>query len=63
MGRIIGDGIAGYDCEEIVLAGGTSATKGIERIIGMETGKKVSVAPAPIFVTPAGIAVSFKPAD
>jgi ethanolamine utilization protein EutJ len=63
MGRIIADGIAGYDCEEIVLVGGTSATVGIERIIGMETGKKVSVSPIPIFVTPAGIAVSFKPAE
>jgi ethanolamine utilization protein EutJ len=63
MGRIIADGIAGYTCEEIVLVGGTSATAGIARIIGMETGKKVSVSPAPIFVTPAGIAVSFKPAE
>jgi ethanolamine utilization protein EutJ len=63
MGRIIADGIAGYDCEEIILVGGTSATVGIERIIGMETGKKVSVSPVPIFVTPAGIAVSFKPAE
>jgi ethanolamine utilization protein EutJ len=63
MGRIIADGIAGYDCEEIILVGGTSATVGIERIIGMETGKKVSVSPVPIFVTPAGIAASFKPAE
>jgi ethanolamine utilization protein EutJ len=63
IGRIIAEGIAGCDCEEIVLVGGTSATAGIERIIGMETGKKVSVSPAPIFVTPAGIAVSFRPAE
>ena len=59
MGTIIGKGIAGFDCEEIVLVGGTSATAGIEKIIGMETGKKVSVSPVPILVTPAGIALSF----
>ena len=59
MGKIIGDGIAGYECEEIVLVGGTSATAGIDRIIGMETGKKVSVSPVPILVTPAGIALGY----
>ena len=63
MGRIIADGIAGYECEEIVLVGGTSATVGIDRIIGMETGKKVTVSPVPILVTPAGIALSYKPAE
>ena len=59
MGKIIGDGIAGFECEEIVLVGGTSATPGIERIVGMETGKKVSVSPVPILVTPAGIALGY----
>jgi ethanolamine utilization protein EutJ len=63
MGRIIGDGIAGFECEQIVLVGGTSATMGIDRIIGMETGKKVSVSPVPILVTPVGIALSYKPAE
>ena len=63
MGRIIGDGIAGFACEDIVLVGGTSATLGIDRIIGMETGKRVSVSPVPILVTPAGIALSFRPAE
>ena len=63
MGSIIGKGIAGFECEEIVLVGGTSATVGIDRIIGMETGKKVSVSPVPILVTPAGIALSYKPAE
>jgi ethanolamine utilization protein EutJ len=63
MGTIIQKGIAGFACEEIVLVGGTSATAGIDRIIGMETGKKVSVSPVPILVTPAGIALSFKPAE
>ena len=60
MGRIIADGIAGFDFEEIVLVGGTSATAGIERIIGMETGRKVVVSPVPILVTPAGIALGSK---
>jgi ethanolamine utilization protein EutJ len=63
MGRIIADGIAGFECEDIVLVGGTSATAGIDRIIGMETGKRVSVSPVPILVTPAGIALSYKPAE
>ena len=63
MGKIIGDGIAGYECEHIVLVGGTSATVGIDRIIGLETGKKVSVSPVPILVTPVGIALSYKPAE
>jgi ethanolamine utilization protein EutJ len=58
MGSIIAKGIAGFDCEEIVLVGGTSSIPGIDRIIGMETGKKVSVSPVPILVTPAGIALS-----
>jgi ethanolamine utilization protein EutJ len=62
MCKIIGDGIAGYECEQIVLVGGTSATAGIDRIIGMEIGKKVSVSPVPILVTPVGIALSYKPA-
>jgi hypothetical protein len=29
----------------------------------METGKKVTVSPVPILVTPAGIALSFKPME
>jgi ethanolamine utilization protein EutJ len=62
MGSIIGKGITGFECEEIVLVGGTSATVGIDRIIGMETGKKVTVSPVPILVTPVGIALSFRPA-
>jgi len=62
MGKIIGDGIAGYECEEIILVGGTSTTPGIGRIIGAETGKKVSVSPVPILVTPAGIALGYNPA-
>ena len=59
MGTIIAKGISGYECEQIVLVGGTSATAGIDRIIGMETGKNVSVSPVPILVTPVGIALSF----
>ena len=62
MGKIIGDGIAAFECGEIVLVGGTSATAGIDRIIAAETGRKVSVSPVPILVTPAGIALSCKPA-
>ena len=60
MGKIIGDGIKGFDCEEIVLVGGTSAAMGIERIIGLETGKNVSVSSVPILVTPAGIALGYR---
>jgi Ethanolamine utilization protein EutJ (predicted chaperonin) len=63
MGRIIADGIAGFECEDIVLVGGTSATAGIDRIIGLETKKRVTVSPVPILVTPAGIALSFKPVE
>jgi ethanolamine utilization protein EutJ len=61
MGTIIANGIAGYDCEEIYLVGGTSASFGIEGIIAQETKKKVFVSPVPILVTPVGIALSFKP--
>lgn len=57
MGSIIRKGIADFACEEIVLVGGTAETEGIEKIIGMETGKKVSVSPVPILVTPAGVAL------
>ena len=63
MGSIIGKGIAGFECEEIVLVGGTSSIEGIDRIIGMEIGKKVSVGPVPVLVTPVGIALSYKPGD
>jgi len=58
MGRIIADGIAGFECDEIVLVGGTSEAEEIDKIIGTETGKKVSVSPVPILVTPVGIALS-----
>jgi ethanolamine utilization protein EutJ len=58
IGSIIGKGIAGFDCGEIILVGGTSSIAGIDRIIGMETGKKVTVSPVPILVTPVGIAMS-----
>jgi ethanolamine utilization protein EutJ len=58
IGSIIGKGIAAYECGEIVLVGGTSSIAGIDRIIGMETGKKVTVSPVPILVTPVGIAMA-----
>jgi ethanolamine utilization protein EutJ len=60
LGSIIAGGIAGYDCEEIFLVGGTSATLGIGPIVAAETKKKVSVSPVPILVTPVGIALSYK---
>jgi ethanolamine utilization protein EutJ len=62
MGTIIKTGLAGYAVEEIHLVGGTAATIGIERIIALETKCKVTVSAIPILVTPAGIALSFKPA-
>lgn len=63
IGTIIKKGIAGFECEQIVLVGGTSSIAGIDRIIGMETGKKASVSPVPILVTPAGIALSYRPIE
>jgi ethanolamine utilization protein EutJ len=62
MGTIIREGLAGFAVEEIHLVGGTAATIGIEGIIALETKRKVSVSAVPILVTPAGIALSFKPA-
>jgi ethanolamine utilization protein EutJ len=62
MGTIIRTGLAGFDVEEIHLVGGTAASIGIERIIALETKRKVTVSAVPILVTPAGIALSFKPA-
>jgi ethanolamine utilization protein EutJ len=62
MGTIIRTGLAGFDVEEIHLVGGTAAAVGIGRIIALETKRKVTVSAAPILVTPAGIALSFKPA-
>jgi ethanolamine utilization protein EutJ len=62
MGTIIREGLAGFAVEEIHLVGGTAATVGIERIIALETKCKVTVSAIPILVTPAGIALSFKPA-
>jgi len=63
IGSIIKNGVAGFDCGEIVLVGGTSSIAGIGRIVGMETGMKVTVSSVPILVTPAGIALSYKPAE
>jgi ethanolamine utilization protein EutJ len=63
MGTIIRKGLEGYDVEEIHLVGGTAATVGIAPIIARETGFRVSVSAVPILVTPAGIAVSFKPPE
>jgi ethanolamine utilization protein EutJ len=62
MGTIIRTGLTGFAVEEIHLVGGTAATIGIERIIALETKCKVTVSAIPILVTPAGIALSFKPA-
>jgi ethanolamine utilization protein EutJ len=62
MGTIIRKGLAGFAVEEIYLVGGTAATIGIEGIIALETKRKVTVSATPILVTPAGIALSFKPA-
>jgi len=58
IGSIIGKGISGFECGEIILVGGTSSIAGIDRIVSMETGKKVTVSPVPILVTPVGIAIS-----
>jgi ethanolamine utilization protein EutJ len=60
MGTIIREGLGGFNVEEIHLVGGTSASPGIERIIALETGCKVTVSAVPILVTPAGIALSCK---
>jgi ethanolamine utilization protein EutJ len=63
MGTIIRTGLEGFDIEEIHLVGGTSATVGIEPVISKETRCNVQVSAVPILVTPAGIAVSFKPGE
>jgi ethanolamine utilization protein EutJ len=58
MGSIIAAAINGYDCDDVYLVGGTSASLGIEGIVAAETKKRCHVAPVPILVTPAGIALS-----
>ncbi|UQZ90755.1 ethanolamine utilization protein EutJ [Deltaproteobacteria bacterium Smac51] len=61
MGTIIRDGIAGYPVDEVHLVGGTAATVGAEKIIGLEVKKPVTVSTRPILVTPAGIALGCHP--
>ncbi|MDR1921116.1 MAG: ethanolamine utilization protein EutJ [Candidatus Adiutrix sp.] len=57
IGTIIRRGLGDYPAEVIHLVGGTAATLGIEKIIGLEVGRPVRVSARPILVTPAGIAL------
>lgn len=61
IGTIIRNGLAGYPADEIHLVGGTAATAGIEKIIGLEVGRPVTVSAHPLLVTPAGIALGSAP--
>lgn len=63
MGTIIKNGLEGFNVSEIYLVGGTSAAMGICGIVESQTKIKTVVSAVPILVTPAGIAVSFKPMD
>lgn len=58
MGSIIRQGLEGFQVDEIRLVGGTASTADAAKIIARETGLRTSVAPCPILVTPAGIALS-----
>ena len=57
MGTIIRSAISGFPVDEVHLVGGTAATMGIEKIVGLEVGLPVTVSSLPILVTPAGIAL------
>lgn len=57
IGTIIRGGIAGFAVEGIHLVGGTSATSDIEKVVGLEVNRPVTVSGHPILVTPAGIAL------
>ena len=57
MGTIIRSGLQGLPVDEIHLVGGTAATVGIEKIVGQEVGRPVTVSARPILVTPVGIAL------
>ncbi len=61
IGTIIRKGLAGYPADEIHLVGGTASTTGIEKIIGLEVGRPVTVSAHPLLVTPAGIALGSAP--
>lgn len=60
VSTIISRHIKGYDCEEIVLVGGTACLTGIEDIVADRVGIFTHKPENPMFVTPLGIALSCK---
>ncbi len=58
VGTIIARHIQGHDIDTIYMVGGTSAFKGIARVVEEMTGVKAWVPGKPLFVTPLGIAMS-----
>ncbi|MDR2800696.1 MAG: ethanolamine utilization protein EutJ [Desulfovibrio sp.] len=62
IGTIIRRGLENYPVGAVYLVGGTAATAGIEKIVGLETALPVKVSSRPILATPAGIALGALPA-
>lgn len=58
VASIIKKCVAGYDVDRIVLCGGTSCLKGIEKIIAVDSGIHTEKPKNPFLVTPVGIALS-----
>jgi ethanolamine utilization protein EutJ len=58
IGTIIRQGLADWPAPELCLVGGTAAAPGLEKIVGLETGRPARVLAHPLLVTPAGIALS-----
>ncbi|MDR3174993.1 MAG: ethanolamine utilization protein EutJ [Desulfovibrio sp.] len=63
IGTIIRRGLKNYPVDMVHLVGGTAATAGIEKIVGLETALPVQVSSRPILATPAGIALGALPAS
>lgn len=59
--NVAGYAVAGYRVDNLVLVGGASAFRGIERVIEEYTGIPTRVTSRPLFVTPLGIAMHDKP--
>lgn len=58
MGRIVSDGLKGRRVETLYLVGGAPSLAGFAEVMAKETGLPTFVAPEPLLVTPAGIALA-----
>lgn len=58
MGRIVANGLAGRRAETLYLVGGAPSLAGFAEVMAKETGRSTFVAPEPLLVTPAGIALA-----